>query len=220
MTTVLDTKIEQKLGPIFSKYGTDFTFRTQDSSYNVETGKVSTGVLGETSVALGDAVPDFWDDANTVDWASSESDPGVVSKTDEEVLAGANRIQVGDEVLAFATVQTTGSGPFLHRLSRLLRGLDGTDDEVDGHVIGETIQFLGETFTVKGTPPSPVKKQYVNGETIKLDDMETVIQNPTNFTPKVNMEVENAGTKYRIVSLSPLHSGDRVAAWEIRMRRQ
>lgn len=97
-------------------------------------------VDGSTNL-LGDAAADVIDEANTID--VDVFDGSLASVTEAELLAGANRCVIGDEILAFRDAVALDTGPRRFRLSGLLRGLNGTTGAILGHQAGERFVFLG-----------------------------------------------------------------------------
>lgn len=92
------------------------------------------GVAATTLPAPPDTVGTaVWDTVSTVDVTMTNGVP--VAATDTEVMNGANRAMVGDELIAFVNVTPLGGDQY--RLSRLLRGQRGTDPFWDTHDIGE-----------------------------------------------------------------------------------
>jgi len=59
---------------------------------------------------------------------------------DHDLTGGANLALIGDELLQFAEVQPLGAGRF--RLTRLRRGLAGTERALAGHAIGDLFLLI------------------------------------------------------------------------------
>lgn len=98
------------------------------------------GTVGGATTILGDGRVSTWDLENTV---TVELFNGTIeSKTDAEVFNGLNWAMLGTEVIAYgsATLTGTNQGKNVYVLSRLLRGLQGTESETGGHAIGD--QFI------------------------------------------------------------------------------
>jgi hypothetical protein len=92
------------------------------------------GITATTLPAPPDTVGTaIWDTVSTVDVTMTNGAP--VAATDIEVLNGANRAMVGDELIGFVNVTPLGGDTY--RLSRLLRGQRGTDIYWDTHANGE-----------------------------------------------------------------------------------
>ena len=88
-----------------------------------------------------------WDTENTVTVRLPRFT--LSSATADEVLRGANRLLIGDEVIGFvnATLQTAETGYedwYEYELDTLLRGLRDTRDEIDGHASNEKVVLLNE----------------------------------------------------------------------------
>lgn len=96
-------------------------------------------VYGFALTSLGSTSrPWAWDDTNTLD---VEMVNGTLSaSTDEDVFNFANMAVVGDEIIQFVNVTSIGSNQF--RLSRLRRGVRGTDTEIGNHVPGDRFVLL------------------------------------------------------------------------------
>lgn len=90
-------------------------------------------VMGFTEGALGQNRCWGWDKANTVDISLYRG--SLESKSAAEVLAGANRMVVGNEVIGFQTATLLTDRRY--RLSNLLRGLFDTEISTDGHETNE-----------------------------------------------------------------------------------
>jgi hypothetical protein len=82
-----------------------------------------------------------WDRVNTVDVVIANGGE-LSSVTDLECLNGSNWAMVGDELIGFATVEELGTGRY--RLSRLLRGRNGTEQSVGSHVAGERFTIVDD----------------------------------------------------------------------------
>lgn len=109
----------------------------------------STVVIAETR--LGYANHNFTDRANTVDVKVLHGT--LSSRTDLEVLNGANRLYLGGEVLGFQTATLIGSNRY--RLSNLLRGLRDTETrgQTYYHQIGELGMMLDTSTFIKFDRP-------------------------------------------------------------------
>jgi hypothetical protein len=106
------------------------TYEPLDSIEDPSEFGVAATVLAAPPGSVGTAI---WDTTSTVDVTMTRGAP--VAATDMEVLNGANRAMVGDELVGF--VEVTALGPDQYRLSRLLRGQRGTDPYWGTHAIGE-----------------------------------------------------------------------------------
>jgi putative tail protein len=96
---------------------------------------VATTTIPAPPDTVGTAV---WDTISTVDVTMTNGAP--VASTDTEVMNGANRAMLGDELIAFVNVQALGGDNY--RLSRLLRGQRGTDAYWDTHDDGDRFVIL------------------------------------------------------------------------------
>lgn len=93
--------------------------------------------IGDAQSVLADG-PGYptWDRASTVDVYLNHGE--LSSRTELEVLDGANRMFVGNELIAFQTA--TLVAPRTYRLSKLIRGLRDTDQT--GHTLFERCVFV------------------------------------------------------------------------------
>jgi hypothetical protein len=97
------------------------------------------GVATNTLAAPSPATSGLWDRTNVVDVTITAGTPPA-STSELDVLAGANTVRVGSEVLQFATVTALGGDNY--RLSDLLRGQRGTDAFWATHGASEVVLFL------------------------------------------------------------------------------
>jgi hypothetical protein len=105
----------------------------QELSVEVTCGDAS-GSLSTT------AIPGFWDRASSITVVLVQGT--LESVTEDEVLAGANRCLVGDEILAFATATLVATDTYT--LTTLLRGLVGTEANIAFHAPNERFVLLSD----------------------------------------------------------------------------
>lgn len=106
-------------------------------------------IMGETQTALGKPDPDYcdsWDYLNSVDveiWRGT-----LESKTELEVLNGANRIVIGTEMIAYQDATLIGTRQY--RLEKLLRGLKASQVEPDWptHAAVESVMVLDDKLQI------------------------------------------------------------------------
>jgi hypothetical protein len=91
----------------------------------------------------GGVLPGLWDRKNTVDVILNDQSLTLESKPFDAVLAGANWIVIGPEIIAYTTA--TLVAPRTYRLSNLLRGLRGTERWIDEHRDNELVLPLGQS---------------------------------------------------------------------------
>lgn len=109
-------------------------------------------VLGSAANALPAADPAVMDTVNTLDVTLVDADQWLVSCDDQALAEGANLALVGKELIQFGQADPTGPGTF--RLSRLLRGLRGSDAAVNGHTAGEAFVLIeAEALKAITLPP-------------------------------------------------------------------
>lgn len=115
-------------------------FESQDDLNFVIQSAVSVeGKLGKALTVLsGNALPELWDKANTVDVQLYHGT--ISSATEEEVLAGANRAFLGGELIGYQSVTAIGLNQY--RLSNILRGIRDTGDRMSTHAVDEDFWVL------------------------------------------------------------------------------
>jgi hypothetical protein len=73
---------------------------------------------------------------------------------------------------------------------------------------------------LKGSPPYPYSRKFVDGDTVRAEDCMTIIKGDgLAFTPVPGMQVTFDGQTWTSVSVRPYYSGELVAAWEVQLRR-
>jgi len=98
--------------------------------------------FGRADTALASGVVNYWDEKSTVDVTMSAVT--LIGYTELEVLNGKNRMLVGEEIIAFQNVTVLDATNKRYRLSRLIRGLAGTADQVGTHLVGERAVMLNQ----------------------------------------------------------------------------
>lgn len=97
-------------------------------------------VAGKCATTLASADPTVWDYVNTID-VDLYADGALESKTEAQVLNGANPAVIGNEVIQFMTATKLGGFANRWRLSNLLRGRRGSEYAVS-HGSGERFVLL------------------------------------------------------------------------------
>tara|TARA_R110001606_G_scaffold396190_1_gene569851 strand:+ start:912 stop:3137 length:2226 start_codon:yes stop_codon:yes gene_type:complete len=97
-------------------------------------------VIGITLERLDSAAPALIDQANHVDVALHDPAMTLAYADDSQLLAGSNIAMIGREIIQFARAEPLGEGRF--RLSRLIRGLGGTEIEITRHSADENFVLL------------------------------------------------------------------------------
>lgn len=103
--------------------------------------------MGVCSTVLAAADPAYWDTANALSVTLEHGT--LISRTEDEVLDGANMVVVGDELIAFRTATLTA--PRQYTLTNLLRGLRGTEHRVGTHGASERFVLLSGAGGVNWT---------------------------------------------------------------------
>ena len=117
---------------------------TRGGSFSLRADAPSEAVLGRTHALPGSAPPWQWDEVNTI--VVELSNGSLASCSEEECIAGTNRAAIlgptGEwEVIGFRDVVELTDGSF--RLSRLLRGLRGTEHAIaDNRIVGAPFILL------------------------------------------------------------------------------
>jgi hypothetical protein len=111
-----------------------------DGNYSAPELIMSTGVMGMATTALASGVTTVWDDTNTVTVSLSTDTDALYSRTDIDVLNGANAALIGSEIVQFCNAVDNGNGTYT--LSRLLRGRRGTEWAVGMHIAQEKFVML------------------------------------------------------------------------------
>jgi hypothetical protein len=108
---------------------------TDDASFSDILDTTTPASFGYPTAALAaPSSPWAWDTVNTL---TIQMVIGTLAgESDANVLAGSNRLVVGNEVIQFADCTDNGGGSFT--ISRLLRGRRGTDNACGSHATGET----------------------------------------------------------------------------------
>jgi len=109
-----------------------------DLDYVVATVAALPSVMGQTVTELAAGPAWRWDRVNSVEVQLDYGAPQ--SLADERVLAGGNAALIGNEVIQFAQAELIAEGRY--RLSRLLRGQRGTEQEILSHPSGRRFVLL------------------------------------------------------------------------------
>jgi hypothetical protein len=121
-------------------------FKSEDDgdTYS-EIDSVDNGVLiGSATSVLGDGRTDIFDEKNTVDITFPYG--GELDNVSElAVLAGANAILIGNEILQFKNAELIDANRY--RISGLLRGRRGTEYATNTHAQGDLAVYLNEGLT-------------------------------------------------------------------------
>jgi hypothetical protein len=129
----------------------------------------------------------------------------LLSVTDTQLLAGANRALVGTEIIQFGIAELIGASTY--RLSHLLRGVKATEESMTGHVASEPFTML-ETATFIELPIASIgaARQYkvvpIGGD-VTVEAPITFVCNGANITPWPTLRIR--GTRndpYRDLTLT------------------
>lgn len=107
-------------------------------------------VVGKTLDPLGDANPSYIDRLNSVDIELHNDSMLLSNADDERLLAGDNIAMIGNEIIQFAEVAPLSGTRY--RLSRLIRGLGGTEDETGSHLVDENFSMLNAASMLEIEP--------------------------------------------------------------------
>lgn len=85
---------------------------------------------------------------------------------------------------------------------------------------GEVTVTPGTTYPIKATPPDKYDSRLINGDTVRADDSFILIKGQgLPFTPTLIMRVEFDSLKWNITHITPIYSGELIAAFQLRLRR-
>jgi hypothetical protein len=121
-------------------------YESQDGqvSYNALLAPANEATMGYADSLLGSGTGEAqWDRGSVFEVVVLNGT--LSSVTELQCLNGRNRMMVGSEVIGFATVTLALTQPpfgIRYELTNLLRGLQGTEDRMGGHQIGELIVHL------------------------------------------------------------------------------
>ncbi|UOF82734.1 putative phage tail protein [Caudoviricetes sp.] len=103
----------------------------------------SEAVIGYATTALSgtNVNPAYWDYKTTI--TISLYNGSLESKSDIQVLNGANRAMIGQEIVGFKTASLQSDGTYI--LSGFLRGLVATESAMTTHVAGEQFMLLSSS---------------------------------------------------------------------------
>ena len=101
---------------------------------------VAPTVMGTTAGTLGAANPALFDRSNQVDVDMHHLAMTLAYANDSELLGGSNVAIIGREIIQFGEAKPLAAGRY--RLSRLIRGLGGTEAEIARHSDGEDFVMI------------------------------------------------------------------------------
>ena len=104
-------------------------------SFAVVAETAAPAVIGDVEVPPGPGPTAFWDEANSLVVRLLRADMTLESRSALAVLNGANLAMAGGELLQFRNAVLQADGSYL--LTGLLRGRQGSEHAVAGHVAGE-----------------------------------------------------------------------------------
>lgn len=139
--------------------------------------------IGTISNILLDGPTTVWDLINYID-VTCHIDLTTYSTTIESILLGNNYILIGNEILQFQTATDISILPTdnKYRLSILLRGRRGTENETNFHVEDEKFVFLNQNYTLGFIPKIISNTSYYNA--ISLKDSEISDTKELTYTGK------------------------------------
>ncbi|MCP4661040.1 MAG: hypothetical protein GY856_37030, partial [bacterium] len=110
-----------------------------DTDFDAVSSMGGEATTGQTTEELDGGVDaDLWDRVNTVNVSLLHGT--LASATELKVLNGTNLARIGNEVIGFATATLESDGTYT--LSTLLRGLRGTEAQIDAHIGPEPFDLL------------------------------------------------------------------------------
>ena len=96
--------------------------------------------MGHATTVLAAASPLMFDRQSSVTVQLVGADLTLANASVDQLLAGANRALLGQEIIQFASATPLGAGVW--RLAGLLRGRGGTENQLDTHTTGEGFILL------------------------------------------------------------------------------
>lgn len=85
--------------------------------------------------------------------------------------------------------------------------------------IASTVTRSTSTYVTLGLPPEKYDISYVDGDVVRFSDLKTMVAaSGLQFTPTPGMKVTFDSKSFTAVGVSPIYSGELVAAWEIQLR--
>ncbi|MEM8799700.1 MAG: phage tail protein, partial [Pseudomonadota bacterium] len=111
----------------------------------------SSATMGYVVGNLGEGPQALWDMSNTIDIDLVRADMVLENRPDLAVLFGANTALVGNEIIRFAFADEIAEGRW--RISRLLRGISGTDAAIQSHQPAERFVLLDGNGTLSTRLP-------------------------------------------------------------------
>ena len=106
--------------------------------------------IGTATQVLGLASANLVDEKNGIEVSLHHAGMQLHDADDSRLFAGANATLLGAELIQFGRATPLGNGRY--RLSRLLRGLGGTEDQIAGHEVGENFILLNVTELIEIDP--------------------------------------------------------------------
>lgn len=94
-----------------------------------------------------------------------------------------------------------------------------SDDDYDPET-GHTTPDTPTLETVKAAPPELYSEDMIDGTAIMTGDVYTMIATQgLTFTPIISMKLDLLGSKWKIVEVEPLYTGEEIAAWVLQLRK-
>ncbi|MFM9934754.1 MAG: phage tail protein [Novosphingobium sp.] len=100
--------------------------------------------MGRTQTTLASASPLVIDRRSTLDLMLDGTDQTLVDASLQQLLQGANRARIGNEIVQFATAVPLGGGAW--RLSQWLRGRGGTEWAISTHKVDEAFVLIDDAL--------------------------------------------------------------------------
>lgn len=119
-----------------------FESRDEGVSYDFVRSNTVKATSGYTASALASGTTTTWDTYNAINVYIHSGQ--LSSDTDLNVLNGSNQAYLAGEVIRFAEASLVASSTY--RISRLLRGLYGTDWAISSHTAGEELIILDDNI--------------------------------------------------------------------------
>lgn len=187
--------------------------RDGGESFDVVADTDAPAVIGDVEQPPGAGPTTVWDEANSLVVRLLRPEMSLESRSELAVLNGGNLAMVGGELIQFrdAVLQADGS----YRLSGLLRGRQGTEHAVAGHVAGEPFVLVdGGGLADARVPLAFAGKSVLIKPVSSVDDPDAIA--PATMTVALNALKPLSPAHLRAVRLA---GGDVRISWIRRTRR-
>ena len=178
-TTATDNIYFAACGPNYSGINI-YTTKDNGATYDLLQQHTIAATMGYTVTELAPGTGNCWDRANTVDVVLVNGT--LESRPEADVLNEFNAAVIGNEIIQFTTATLISTNTY--RLSGLLRGKLGTEDQITEHTANDRFVLL--TTATLGRIPSTIAKTYRIGPTLQTVDDITYIDYAFTNSARLN----------------------------------